>query len=218
MQEHQSLLNDYLAALEETKKYSPAVREQRGSDALNLPFHPSSYYPPPLSPKPDHEIAFAWRDRLAVAMGRLREYFDFFVGHSEVELNWYPLARWGRGPGSTMPNAFYDLDSGQIARALDEHLKRLQELSRESAVQSLPTEAPHKSVEAIHRDWVKDRWCEKLRAARLNRGEAQKQAAQKCGGAALETYRKWEQGRRPDQRSINAILTYCTTANQETSV
>jgi DNA-binding transcriptional regulator YiaG len=59
--------------------------------------------------------------------------------------------------------------------------------------------------------WVEESWPKKLKAARQNRGQRQKEAAD-CCGVPLDTYRKWEEGRRPHARNVPAILRYVSGA------
>lgn len=61
-------------------------------------------------------------------------------------------------------------------------------------------------------DWI--RWAERLRDARIRRGESQKEAGKQCG-VSDETYRKWESGRPPLERNIAAVLDYISSGHQK---
>src|SRR6266568_362439 len=101
-----------------------SLKTHPGSEALNRPMHPSSYYPKPW--QDDQHAAWNWRERLGETMGRWRKCFrDDFPQPDKLSWYNYPLATFGKGPGSAASNELYGFRAETLFLALNEHKQAL---------------------------------------------------------------------------------------------
>jgi len=181
-----AMLNEHHELLAE---YERIAKETPDSTAVELPFEPG-YRPGPLE---------AWLQALAGTMARLRQLFR--DEDRLAELGRYPVSPYGEainfGHGGRRSWLIAGLEEQSRLLA-----RELEALGQERSVED------HSQIRAR---WREDGWPRNLKAAREHRGQTQKQAAAACL-AAVETYRKWEEGRTPHSRNISAIVSYVRTA------
>jgi hypothetical protein len=172
----------------------------------------------PLSNSPEAKAALQWLASLSEYQVRVRRYF---VDWLEAPWKFEALAL-----GSTLALCADSTKGEQILQSLDTDFQTFEiELKKQGSrlEEEYPKNDPRqssrrpRSLPSQIKDWVGEEWPKRLRRARTNRGQLQKEAAAACS-APLETYKKWEaptNPRCPAGHYQTAVIKYITDAESQ---
>jgi DNA-binding transcriptional regulator YiaG len=138
---------------------------------------------------------------------RLRK-FEYWNAQVMSQEDTYDVIRAGESDETPLDPTAAQMTFDGFAERLQAHI--------DLVIHSIPSDqAPAPAAQqttvdpkTLRKVWVKKKWPAKLKEARIALGQSQKQAAPLCH-VSLETYKKWEQGRRPPSDSnARNVLAY----------